>query len=106
MLDTQGDDLTDNELLDYISEATVMSKTIDEYEGRKSADITTAKRLGEFLGDERLKDKVGGAFILLLDSHCSLSFLMLCMTLDIMFLRVVQSRGSRVPTLSPNSPQA
>eukprot|EP00873_Tetraselmis_striata_P038899 jgi/Tetstr1/459163/TSEL_004609.t1 len=57
MLDTQGEDLTDDELLEYISEATVMSKTVEEYDGRKSAAITTAKRLGEFLGDERLKDK-------------------------------------------------
>jgi hypothetical protein len=59
MLDTQGEDLTDEELLEYISESTVMSKTVEEYDGRKSAAITTAKRLGEFLGDERLKDKAG-----------------------------------------------
>jgi len=34
MLDTQGVDLSDSELLDYISEATTMSKAMDEYEGR------------------------------------------------------------------------
>ena len=27
------------------------------YAGRKSSAITTAKRLGEFLGDDRIKDK-------------------------------------------------
>ena len=31
---TQGGDLSDSELLDYISEATTMSKGMDEYEGR------------------------------------------------------------------------
>lgn len=72
MLDTRGDDLTDDELLEYISEATVMSKTIDEYDGRKSAAITTAKRLGEFLGDERLKDKVGSPLRMLPLLPCSL----------------------------------
>ncbi len=34
MLDTQGVDLSDTELLGYISEATTMSKAMDEYEGR------------------------------------------------------------------------
>eukprot|EP00884_Botryococcus_braunii_P021811 jgi/Botrbrau1/8313/Bobra.0081s0002.1 len=57
MLDTQGMDLTDEELLSYISESSTMSKSLEEYEGRKSCAITTAKRLGQFLGDERIKDK-------------------------------------------------
>ena len=34
-----------------------MSKTLEEYGGRKSSAITTARRLGQFLGDDRLKDK-------------------------------------------------
>ncbi len=34
-----------------------MSKALDEYEGRKSCAITTACRLAQFLGDERIKDK-------------------------------------------------
>ena len=29
----QGEDLTDEELIEYISEATTMSKTVEEYEG-------------------------------------------------------------------------
>ncbi|KAK9798895.1 hypothetical protein WJX73_003389 [Symbiochloris irregularis] len=57
LLDTQGVDVTDEELLDYISESSMMSKAMDEYEGRKSCAITTAKRLGMFLGDDRIKDK-------------------------------------------------
>ncbi|GAX75625.1 hypothetical protein CEUSTIGMA_g3069.t1 [Chlamydomonas eustigma] len=57
MLDTQGIDLTDEELIEHISEATTMSKSLEEYEGRKSCAITCAKRLGEFLGDERIRDK-------------------------------------------------
>jgi DNA polymerase epsilon subunit 1 len=57
MLDTQGVDLTDDELLEYISESTTMSKAMEEYGDRKSCAITTAKRLSLFLGDERIKDK-------------------------------------------------
>ncbi|CAL8464190.1 g3725 [Coccomyxa elongata] len=57
LLDTQGTDVTDEELLEYISESSTMSKAMDEYEGRKSCAITTAKRLAQFLGDERIKDK-------------------------------------------------
>jgi DNA polymerase epsilon subunit 1 len=34
-----------------------MSKTVEEYGGRKSSAITTARRLAQFLGDDRLKDK-------------------------------------------------
>ncbi|KAG2442618.1 hypothetical protein HXX76_002703 [Chlamydomonas incerta] len=57
LLDTRGVDLTDQELLEHISEATTMSKALAEYEGRKSCAISTANRLAAFLGDERIKDK-------------------------------------------------
>jgi DNA polymerase epsilon subunit 1 len=57
MLDTKGKDLTDQELIDHISESSVMSKGLDEYEGRKSCAITCARRLAEFLGDGRVRDK-------------------------------------------------
>ena len=33
MLDTQGVDLTDEELVEHISESSVMSKSLEEYEG-------------------------------------------------------------------------
>lgn len=97
-------DLTDEELIDHISEMCVMSKSLEEYEGgqpagasvslpmaaasiqsscrssclpaaqqslhtptphlhtpqgRKSCAITCATRLSQFLGDDRIKDKVG-----------------------------------------------
>ena len=54
LLDSQGSDLPDHELLEYIADSTTMSKSIEEYEGRRSCAITTAKRLAEFLGDETL----------------------------------------------------
>ena len=57
MLDTRGVDLTDEELIDHISEQCVMSKGLDEYDGRKSCAITCATRLAQFLGDERVRDK-------------------------------------------------
>jgi hypothetical protein len=47
----QGVDLTDAELMEYISESTVMSKAMEEYGDRKSCAITTAKRLSLFLGE-------------------------------------------------------
>ncbi|KXZ56813.1 hypothetical protein GPECTOR_1g732 [Gonium pectorale] len=57
LLDSRGVDLSDEELLEHISEATTMSKALAEYEGRKSCAISTANRLAAFLGDERIKDK-------------------------------------------------
>ena len=57
MLDTRGSDLTDDELLDHISETCVMSKSLEEYEGRKSCATTCAARLAQFLGDDRIRDK-------------------------------------------------
>ena len=57
LLDTRGVDVSDAELLSYISESSTMSKSMAEYEGRKSCAITTALRLGSFLGDARVRDK-------------------------------------------------
>ena len=57
MLDTRGADLTDQELVEHISESSVMSKGLDEYDNRKSCAITCARRLAEFLGDGRVRDK-------------------------------------------------
>lgn len=47
----------DSELIEYLSESCVMSKSVDDYGERKSSAITTARRLAAFLGDDRLKDK-------------------------------------------------
>ncbi|XP_031270603.1 DNA polymerase epsilon catalytic subunit A-like [Pistacia vera] len=57
LLDNQGKDIADCELLDYISESSTMSKSLAEYGEQKSCAVTTAKRLSDFLGDTMVKDK-------------------------------------------------
>lgn len=51
LLDSQGADLLETEVLEYIADSTTMSKSLEEYADRKSCAITTARRLSEFLGD-------------------------------------------------------
>ena len=58
ILDTHGENVNDEELLFYISEKKTISKTLEDYEGRKSTSLTTASRIAEFLGSEMVKDKV------------------------------------------------
>ncbi|PKS07166.1 hypothetical protein jhhlp_005766, partial [Lomentospora prolificans] len=53
----KGGDLSDDELMDLISENRSMSKTLQEYGNQKSTSITTARRLADFLGDNMVKDK-------------------------------------------------
>lgn len=57
VLYNHGNTLSDEELIDLISENRSMSKTLEEYGGQKSTSITTAKRLSEFLGEQMVKDK-------------------------------------------------
>eukprot|EP00268_Persea_americana_P026628 TRINITY_DN2608_c0_g1_i2.p1 TRINITY_DN2608_c0_g1~~TRINITY_DN2608_c0_g1_i2.p1 ORF type:complete len:2201 (+),score=389.42 TRINITY_DN2608_c0_g1_i2:181-6783(+) len=57
LLDNQGIDIADSELLDYISESSTMSKSLAEYGEQKSCAVTTARRLANFLGDAMVKDK-------------------------------------------------
>lgn len=57
ILDSKGSMLEDEDLIELICENRSMSKTLKEYEGQKSTSITTAKRLGEFLGEDMVKDK-------------------------------------------------
>ncbi|URE33478.1 DNA polymerase [Musa troglodytarum] len=57
LLDNQGIDIADSELLDYISESSTMSKSLVDYGEQKSCAVTTAKRLADFLGDAMVKDK-------------------------------------------------
>jgi DNA polymerase epsilon subunit 1 len=57
MVHTKGKYLTDEDLVDYISEATTMSKSVEEYGERKSCAVTCAKRLGDFIGGDLIKDK-------------------------------------------------
>lgn len=56
VLETKGGMLEDEDLIELICENKMMSKALLEYEGQKSTSITTAKRLGEFLGEEMVKD--------------------------------------------------
>jgi DNA polymerase epsilon subunit 1 len=57
VLDEKGMSMDDDELLHLISEKKTISKTVEEYEGRKSTSLTTAGRLADFLGADMIKDK-------------------------------------------------
>jgi DNA polymerase epsilon subunit 1 len=57
IIDTKGENLADSELLDLLTESSSMSKKLEDYGKSKSNAITTAKRLGEFLGDQMVKEK-------------------------------------------------
>ncbi|KAI4373579.1 hypothetical protein MLD38_011693 [Melastoma candidum] len=57
LLDNQGKDIADDELLDYISESSTMSKSLIDYGEQKSCAVTTARRLADFLGETMVKDK-------------------------------------------------
>ena len=57
VIDTRGDSLDDDELVDLISENRSMSRQLEDYGDQKGTSQTTARRLGEFLGAEIIKDK-------------------------------------------------
>lgn len=57
VIDTRGESLDDDELIDLISENRSMSRQLDDYGDQKGTSQTTARRLGEFLGAEIIKDK-------------------------------------------------
>lgn len=57
VIDTQGESLETDELIDLISENRSMSRQLEEYGDQKGTSQTTARRLGEFLGAEIIKDK-------------------------------------------------
>lgn len=57
ILESKGSTLDKEELLELISENRSMSKSLEEYDKQKSASITTARRLAEFLGAQMVKDK-------------------------------------------------
>jgi len=57
ILDTKGDSLATDELFDLISENRSMSRQLEDYGDQKGTSQTTARRLGEFLGAEIIKDK-------------------------------------------------
>ncbi len=51
---TKGSYVDQSDLIEYIAESRVISKTLDEYGALKSTSITCAKRLAEFLGSEAM----------------------------------------------------
>ena len=53
----KGIGLDDAELIEYIGESRVLSKSLMEYEARKGVAITAAKRLSEFLGEDIIQGK-------------------------------------------------
>lgn len=57
VLDEQGRRMDDDQLLELISERKTISKTVEDYDGRKSTSLTTAGRLADFLGAEMVQDK-------------------------------------------------
>ena len=57
ILDTQGESLDTDELFDLISENRNMSRQLEDYGDQKGTSQTTARRLGEFLGAEIIRDK-------------------------------------------------
>ena len=57
VIDTRGDSLDTDELVDLISENRSMSRQLDDYGDQKGTSQTTARRLSEFLGAEIVKDK-------------------------------------------------
>ena len=57
VIDTRGESLGDDELIDLISENRSMSRQLDDYGDQKGTSQTTARRLGEFLGADIIKDK-------------------------------------------------
>jgi DNA polymerase epsilon subunit 1 len=57
VIDTRGESLDDDELIGLISENRSMSRQLEDYGDQKGTSQTTARRLGEFLGAEIIKDK-------------------------------------------------
>ncbi|EQC32684.1 hypothetical protein SDRG_09658 [Saprolegnia diclina VS20] len=57
VLDTKGRDMEDDEVMALLTENKSMSGKLEDYGSQKSTAITTARRLGEFLGAEMVKDK-------------------------------------------------
>ncbi|RHY05129.1 hypothetical protein DYB34_011321, partial [Aphanomyces astaci] len=57
ILDTKGQAIEEEEVLALLTENKSMSGRLEDYGNQKSTSITTAKRLGEFLGPKMLQDK-------------------------------------------------
>jgi DNA polymerase epsilon subunit 1 len=56
IIQSRGEDMDDEELLELISESRSMSRKLSDYKQAKSMTVTTATRLGQLLGAETIKD--------------------------------------------------
>jgi DNA polymerase epsilon subunit 1 len=56
-LESKGEYVDDSELIDYIGESRVIGKTIEEYGSQRSAQLTCAKRLSEYIESEIAETK-------------------------------------------------
>lgn len=59
VLDSQGADMEDEDLLELVSEQKSMSKSLEEYGSQKSTAITVAKRIAEFLAMPQMLKEAG-----------------------------------------------
>ncbi|KAF0685422.1 Aste57867_22688 [Aphanomyces stellatus] len=57
ILETKGQAMEEEEVLALLTENKNMSGRLEDYGNQKSTSITTARRLGEFLGPKMLQDK-------------------------------------------------
>ena len=57
MLELKGSNAANEELIEYLCEDRVLSKSLSEYGAQKSTAITTAKRMGDLLGKETVEEK-------------------------------------------------
>lgn len=57
ILDTYGKNLYDEDIFEQLSENKNMSESLEKYGESRSTSITTAKRLGEFLGEDMIRGK-------------------------------------------------
>jgi DNA polymerase epsilon subunit 1 len=57
ILESEGENIEEEELIEYIGETRVLSRPLADYGSQKSTAITCAKRIKQFLGDEIVKDK-------------------------------------------------
>lgn len=56
VLDSQAEDMEEDEVIDLMSEKKNLSRALSEYGSQKSTAITTAKRLSAFLGNELVQN--------------------------------------------------
>lgn len=57
VLYSEGAELEDEDIFELVGESKNMAQALADYGNARSTAITTAKRLGEFLGMEMVKDK-------------------------------------------------